>query len=141
MQGKALQQLAEAAGFQGDAQLSAAEKGPQQVFLKITRQRGHGADAQLPVGLQRALQGHLQFAAEGEDTVGIIQHQLSCFGEQQIAPGTDEQRMTQLLFERANLRRECRLGDMQRLGCAGQIAFLGHSPEVVQVMEVEPSHA
>src|SRR5512145_2330498 len=62
-----VQHLVQAAGFQGYAQVVAAEEGAQQVLLEVTRQRGHRADAQRLAGLSRALQGGLQFAAEGED--------------------------------------------------------------------------
>ena len=48
--------------------------------------------------------------------------------------------MTELFFEHADLRGQCRLRHVQRLGGTRQVAFLGHGPEVMQVVEIQPAH-
>ncbi len=106
MHGEALEQVIDAAGFQRDAQIVTTEKGSQQVFLEVPRQRSHRTNTQYPAGLPAALQCGLQFAAKGKDVFGVIKHQLACFGELQAPPGAQEECMAQLIFQRADLGRQ-----------------------------------
>ncbi|MDR6354167.1 hypothetical protein Q3H58_000838 [Pseudomonas psychrotolerans] len=48
--------------------------------------------------------------------------------------------MAELVLQHADLGGEGGLGDMQRLGGAGQVAFLGDGPEVVQMVEIQSAH-
>ncbi|MDR6354168.1 hypothetical protein Q3H58_000839 [Pseudomonas psychrotolerans] len=81
VQGQAFQQFVHPAGLQGDHQVVSPEEGAQQVLLEVTREGRDGADAQRLAGLAGVLQGGLQLAAEREDGVGVIQHQLPGFGQ------------------------------------------------------------
>ena len=106
--------------------------------MKIARQRGHRADTQhVPLLAPTIAQQRRQFGTGGEDGLGIAQRQPPGLGQLQAAAHAREQRLSQLLFELLDLCRQRRLRHVQLRCSPRQVAFLGHGPEVVQVMEVQ----
>jgi hypothetical protein len=136
-----LQQLLQTARLQYEFDVFAGQERPEEVVLEVARQRGDRADAQhLAVGrLAIAQHGH-QFVAGGEDRLGVVQRHAPGFGQLHAASRAYEQRLADLLLELPDLRRQCRLRDVQMRRCARQVAFLGNGPEVVQVVVVEMGH-
>ena len=58
----------------------------------------------------------------------------------QVAAGATKKLFTEHAFERLNLRADGGLRDVQ-FGCGfGQAAFLGHRPEVTQVVVIQVFH-
>ena len=52
------------------------------------------------------------------------------------AGGTIKERMPQFALQLAYLRADARLGNVQPLGGAGEVRFLDHSDEVLQLTEL-----
>jgi hypothetical protein len=73
-----------------------------------------------------------------EKAPGFVEEEGSGFCEtDRHAAGTGEERYTEFVLKLANLHAERRLRDVQALGRAAEVEFLGHSDEVAQPPEVE----
>lgn len=70
----------------------------------------------------------------------MVQHDLPGFGQMQLPPAAFEQRMAKALFQFANLHRQRRLGEIEALGRAGEIAVVRDRPKVAQVVVVQGRH-
>jgi hypothetical protein len=113
----------------------------QEILLEVARQGRHRADAQHLARIAPAIaQQRHQFGAAGKDGVGIGQGQATGFGQYQGAAPALEQRLPELLLELPDLCRQGRLRDMQMLRRTGQMALLGHGPEVMQMVVVQAQH-
>ena len=70
-----------------------------------------------------------------------IEYALASLGQRQGASAAPKQFFLQHAFERRNLRADGGLGDVQFFRRLAQAAFLGHDPEVSEVMVVQKFHA
>src|SRR5262249_2532167 len=68
----------------------------------------------------------------GHDAVGDREQRLARRGEGDVAPNPVEQRRPQLRFEGSDLLAQRRLGDVERLGGAGEVPGAGKGDEVIE---------
>ena len=81
-----------------------------------------------------------QLVPEVEDLVGIPKHHVAIFGQHELAARAVEQLKVEGLLERPYLPADRRLRQLQRLCRPCDAVFLGHHPEVEQMMIVQPFH-
>ena len=71
----------------------------------------------------------------------MIQRDAPGLGQMQLAAPPLEQGMAQPLLQLADLYGQGRLRQVQPLRRAGQVAIMGHGPEIAQVMKVQVRHS
>jgi hypothetical protein len=81
-----------------------------------------------------------QRIAELEYLVGVTEGDPAGIAQDQAAPLAVEQGLAELPFEQRKLAADGLDGYAKALGGAGDAAFLGDNPEVVQVLEIEWGH-
>jgi hypothetical protein len=69
--------------------------------------------------------------------IGLLHRRHACFSQGQAATGGFEQFTAQIFFQFAHLGTDGLHGHVQFLGGFGNAAFLGHDPEVVEVLVVK----
>lgn len=117
------------------------ESGLQDLESHHLRERVGQADVQP----ERALPGPLpnrvhQLAPGRENLIRITEHQVSLFGENEVAPASPEKFIAERFLEKLELRADGRLGDAQFFGGFPYAAFFGDHPEVAEVMKIEEFH-
>ncbi|GGN05207.1 hypothetical protein GCM10011609_50520 [Lentzea pudingi] len=70
---------------------------------------------------------------------GLGQQRASGLGQLDLAGRAQEQRRAQLDLQRADRRRQTRLGDVQSARCPGEMGLLGDREEVLQLSEFHDS--
>jgi hypothetical protein len=81
-----------------------------------------------------------QFLPEQEDVVCILEHLSARFREFQTAAYTAEKLLPDRILQFMNLRAYGGLGPPQFCGRSGYTSFAGDSPEVQQMVVVQPVH-
>ena len=137
--GQATEQVLELA-FMADQphRLGHRQAGLQQAAGERLGHRVGNADAKVE-RLRRALgaaQAGFEFAAEGEDLVGIGQRDAAVVGQLELAAALAEELAAEALLEQLDLARQCLWRGVQLLAGAHDAARLRGDPEVVQVLEV-----
>jgi hypothetical protein len=80
---------------------------------------------------------HGQQLAQRKDVVGLVQRRHAGVGQHQVAALAAQQAHAQRFFQLAHLGADGLHGHVQPLGGAGNAAFLGHHPEVIQMAVIE----
>jgi hypothetical protein len=75
----------------------------------------------------------------GERTAGLGEKRAAGLGEADVACAADEERRPELPLQGTDRRRQARLGDVQALGRAGEVFFLGDGDEVLKVTQFHDS--
>ena len=88
----------------------------------------------LPAGVE-------EFLTQRENHLGVAQHPVAGLGQRQGTSAAVKEFFPQHAFQCRNLRADGGLGDVQFVRRLAQAAFLGHDPEVSEVMVVQKFHA
>ena len=64
---------------------------------------------------------------DGDNLPGVIQEGFSLLGQLDGTGGALEQLYIQFLFQGLDLLADCRMGDMELLGCLAEVEILCHS--------------
>lgn len=106
------------------------------------RERVGQADVQTQRALPRPLPNRVHQLAPGrENLIRVAEHQVSLFGENEVASAAPEKLIVERLLEELELRADGRLRDVQFFGGFPHAASFGDHPEVAEVMKIEEFHA
>jgi hypothetical protein len=72
-----------------------------------------------------------------DDVPCLFEQELAVRGELHFARGAVEELAAELALECPDLRRKCRLRDVQPLGCAAEVQLLGDGEEVAQMPKLD----
>ena len=103
---------------------------------ELDSEGGGVADAELAAfALGEGLDGLHGLLGAEEDGAGFAEEEMAGFGEGDRFGGAAEEFDAKFFLEIADLAAEGRLGDVEALGGAGDVLFLGHDDEVAEVPE------
>src|SRR5690606_22001782 len=106
--------------------------------LEVSRQGRNRTDFEdLAIGLAPGSEQRFQLRTLAENIFGIGERYAPRLRQLQSSTLADEQFMAQTVLKFADLAGQRRLGYMEGIRCAGQVAGARHFPEIVQMVVVQ----